>query len=208
MMPFITEEIWQSVAPLAARPGDGKAPTIMLQPYPVATAFPRNEDEERAIEPAKAVILAAREIRGQRAVPHSRPVDIYIRVDSNWKVDAINGTIVPVKAMANVHSVHYLEPGESISASAMSIVSGVSSYVPLSQLVNDPAAELERLAKRKAKLLQEIRKAEGKLSNQNFVANAPAEVVEQERARIANFQRDVAQVEQHEQETNALAAQR
>jgi valyl-tRNA synthetase len=204
MMPFVTEEIWQSVARLASRSG----PTIMLQPYPAAGEFPRNEDAERAMEPAKAIVSTAREIRGQRNVPHSRPIDLHIRVDANWKVAAIDGTIVPVKAMANVHSIHYLAAGESLSASAMSIVSGVSSYAPLSQLVHDPAAELERLGKRKAGLLQEIRKAEAKLSNQNFVANAPMDIVAQERDRIAKFQREVAEVEQHEQDTHALMAQR
>ena len=68
LMPFITEEIWQAVAPLAGQRGE----TIMLQPYPRATEFPRDAAAERSIAPIKAAILGARQIRGQLDIPQSR----------------------------------------------------------------------------------------------------------------------------------------
>ncbi len=72
LMPFITEEIWQAVAPMAGRKGE----TIMLQSYPTAAEFPRDAAAEAAITPIKAVILGARQIRGQLDIPQSREIAV------------------------------------------------------------------------------------------------------------------------------------
>jgi valyl-tRNA synthetase len=75
-------------------------------------------------------------------------------------------------------------------------------------LIDDPAAELARLHKRKAKTQQDLGKEEGKLSNRNFVDKAPAETVAEVHTRVANFRRQVAEIEQQEQAVSALVAQR
>jgi valyl-tRNA synthetase len=71
-------------------------------------------------------------------------------------------------------------------------------------LIDDPDAELARLAKRKAKTRQDLAKIEGRLANQSFVANAPAEIVEQERTRIATFKSEIAQLEEQERRVGLL----
>jgi valyl-tRNA synthetase len=86
----------------------------------------------------------------------------------------------------------------------MQLVDGQVVHAPLASLIDDLDAELTRLAKRKAKTLQEITKCEAKLGNQSFVANAPPAVVEQERARIADFKTEVAQIEEQERRVRQL----
>ncbi|HEX2492835.1 MAG TPA: valine--tRNA ligase, partial [Steroidobacter sp.] len=84
LTPFITEEIWRCIAPLAGKQGA----TIMLQPYPAAAEFPRDESAERAIAPIKAVILAARQIRGQLDVARSRATQLFVKPPSaaEWRI--------------------------------------------------------------------------------------------------------------------------
>ena len=86
----------------------------------------------------------------------------------------------------------------------MQLIDGHTVHAPLTSLIDDPDAELARLAKRKVKARQELTKCEAKLANQNFVANAPAEIVEQERARIADFTREIGQIEEQERRVALL----
>jgi valyl-tRNA synthetase len=86
----------------------------------------------------------------------------------------------------------------------MQLVDGHVIHAPLSSLIDDAEVELARLAKRKVKAAQELAKFEAKLSNQNFVANAPAEIVEQDRARIADFKQQIAEIEEQERRVALL----
>ena len=81
LMPFITEEIWQKVGPLAGRTG----PTVMLQPYPTADEFAADAAAERQIAALQAVVLGVRQIRGELDVPHSRATPVYVRVAQAWR---------------------------------------------------------------------------------------------------------------------------
>ena len=200
LMPFITEEIWQSVAKLAAKQG----PTLMLQPYPQVAEFARDEAAERAIAPVKATILGARQIRGQLDVPRSRQMPIYVKAPTASETQLIQANAELIKFLANVTDIHALEDEAGLPPTAMQLVEGHVVHAPLTSLIDDPDAELARLAKRKAKTRQEIAKAEGKLGNQNFVANAPAEIVEQERNRIADFKSEVTQLEEQERRVGLL----
>ncbi len=200
VMPFITEEIWQSLAPLAGRQG----PTIMLQPYPQRAQFPHDEAAERAIAPVKAAILGARQIRGQLDVPRSRQMPSYIKPSSAEARALIDANRTYVVALANLSELHFIEDESSLPPTAMQLVDGETTHVPLASIIDDPDAELARLAKRKAKVRQDLAKAEGKLRNQNFVANAPAEIVEQERTRIADFSHEITQLEEQERRVALL----
>ena len=77
----------------------------------------------------------------------------------------------------------------------MQLIDGQTIHAPLASLIDDPDAELARLAKRRAKVQQELAKCEAKLQNKNFVANAQPKSFEQEHARIAEFTREIAQLE-------------
>src|SRR5918999_180118 len=96
-------------------------------------------------------------------------------------------------------------PGRTeLPPSASAIVERRTISSPLAGLIDNPAAELARLQKRKAKALQDVRREEAKLSNQSFIANAPAELVAEVRGRIAEAQRQIEQIEEQERQVRSL----
>jgi valyl-tRNA synthetase len=200
LMPFITDEVWQSVAPLAGRRGE----TIMLQPYPLATEFPRDEAAERAIAPIRAAILGARQIRGQLDVPQSREIAVYFQSADRGDAESLNASSAVIQSVGRITKLEIVVDDAGLPPSATASVDGRTVYSPLAALIDDPDAELSRLAKRKTKARQDLGKAETKLSNQNFVASAPPEIVEQERGRVTEFQRQIAQIEEQERRVALL----
>jgi valyl-tRNA synthetase len=204
MMPFITEEIWQSVAPLAARTG----PTIMLQPYPDATDFPQDAAAEAAIAAIKAAILGARQIRGQLDIPQSREIVIHYQSPHADDQHSLTANLTVVRAVGRISELRIVADGTQLPPSASASVEQRTISSPLAGLIDDPAAELARLQKRKAKATQDLDRERVKLNNRKFVDSAPAHIVAEVHTRIADFQRLVAQVEQQEQAVSALVAQR
>jgi len=200
LMPFITEEIWQAVAPLASNTGA----TIMLQSYPKTTDFPIDVAADNAIAPIKAAILGPRQIRGQLDVPQSRKITLYFKAAQPGDWQAIADNLTLVQGTANVSGIIEVKDETSLPPTALQVVDGRSLYAPLKELIDDIDAELARIEKRKAKTAQELTKCENKLSNDKFVANAPAEVVEQERARIAAFKAELAQFEEQARRVRGL----
>ena len=93
-------------------------------------------------------------------------------------------------------------------AEVVVVLGGKAVHAPLASLIDDPDLELTRLAKRKAKTRQDLVKCENKLANENFVANAPPDIVEQERARIADFARQIGEIEEQERRVAALKSTR
>jgi valyl-tRNA synthetase len=200
LMPFITDEVWQTVAPLAGRRGE----TIMLQPYPLATEFPRDEAAERAIAPIKAAILGARQIRGQLDVPQSREIAVYFQSTDRNDAESLGASSAVIQSVGRIAKLEIVGDAAGLPPSATASVDGRTVYSPLAALIDDPDAELSRLAKRKTKARQDLGKAEAKLTNQNFVASAPPEIVAQERGRVTEFQRQIAQIEEQEQRVALL----
>ncbi len=190
LMPFITEEVWQAVAPLAGKQGD----TIMLQAYPTVADFPVDAAAERELALVKAAILGPRQIRGQLDVPQSRKIPIFVKTsnDSDWLAIERNAELI--RGVASVESLQRITDEASLPPTALQVVDGHSIYAPLKSLIDDVDAELARIEKRRAKVAQDLAKCETKLSNGNFVANAPAEVVEQERARITAMNAEIDQL--------------
>jgi len=200
LMPFITEEIWQVVAPLAGTNG----PTIMLQPYPQASEFQVDADAEKELALVKAIILGPRQIRGQLDVPQSRKIPVYIKTASEADWQAIERNADLIKAAASIESLERIEDESKLPPTALQIVDGQSIYAPLKSLIDDIDAEVARIEKRRAKTAQDLAKREAKLANVNFVANAPAEVVEQERARIAAMSKEIEQLAEQAKRVAAL----
>ena len=204
MMPFVTEEIWQSVAPLAGR----TAATIMLQPYPLATDFPQDTAAERSIASIKAAILGARQIRGQLNVPQSREIVIHYQSPYEDDQHSLSVSANVVKAVGRISELHVVAVGAQLPPSATAGIDQRTISSPLAGLIDDPAVELARLQKRKAQTKQDLDKEEAKLRNTKFVEGAPADKVAEVHTRIANFKRQIAEVEQQEQMVSALVARR
>jgi len=180
LIPFVTEELWQSVAPLAGKPGE----TVMLAPYPAAQPEKIDEAAEREAAVAKQVVNAARNLRSEMKVPPKDRIRFYA---SGRLSDATVTAFITLAGAAEVRQVQELPPSESPVAVA-------GPHRLMAHIEVDPAAERARLGKEIARLEGEISKARGKLANVSFVERAPAAVVEQEKARLAGFEATLAKL--------------
>ncbi|MCU5782030.1 valyl-tRNA synthetase [Alcanivorax balearicus MACL04] len=205
-MPFITEEIWQKVAPLAGKvpaADTGKAPaadtgienaTIMLQPYPQPEQDKVDEQAERDIEWIKAVITAIRNIRGEMRIPPSRTLDVYLHNGKDEDQRRLQANHNFLCRLAKLDSINWLNADDSAPASATSLVGDMEILVPMAGLI-DKDAEIDRLTKEVDKLRKEVGRAEGKLKNPAFVDKAPEAVVAKEKAKLDDYRSQLARLE-------------
>jgi valyl-tRNA synthetase len=186
LMPFITEEIWQGVAGLAGRAG----PTVMLASYPIAADYPTDEVAEKELGWVQAFVLGVRQIRGEMNIKPSKLIPVLLRNASEQDALYTQRHQAYLEKLAGLESITVLPEGTRPPESAIALVGDLSILVPMAGLI-DAAAEAERLGKQLAKAAQDLTKTQAKLSNENFVRNAPVEVVELERTRVAELQRTV-----------------
>ena len=189
VMPFITEEIWQRVAPLAGRPG----PSVMLAPYPRSADFPVDEPSEREVSWLQAFILAVRQIRGEMNIAPSRRIPLLYRNASAHDLDLIQRHHTWLERLAGVEPPRALAPTEPVPPAATALVGDLTLLVPMAGLI-DAAAEAERLSKLLARAQSDLDKARTRLANDNFVRNAPEAVVTTERQRLADLEQTVARL--------------
>ncbi len=180
LIPFITEELWQTVAPLAGKAkGDGSE-SIMIQAYPLADSAAINPEAEAWVAQLKQMVTACRSLRGEMNLSPAVKVPLIAAGDT-----ATVETYAPyIAALAKLSSVS--ASGDALPESDAP-VQIVGDYRLMLKVEIDVAAEKERVAKEIARIDGEIAKAEKKLSTESFVARAPAAVVEQEKARLADF---------------------
>jgi valyl-tRNA synthetase len=190
LMPFITEEIWQRAAPLAGRTGE----TVMLQPFPKADEFPRDAEAEREIEWIRSFILGVRQIRSGMDIAPSRKLPVLLQNASAEDLARAERHRPYLERLAGLESITPLAAGATAPQSATALVGELTILVPMAGLI-DAAAEIERLGKRIAKSKDDLGKISKKLSNENFVKNAPPEVVAQDRERAAELERTIASLE-------------
>jgi valyl-tRNA synthetase len=186
-MPFITEEIWQRVAPLAGVSGE----TVMLAPYPHAREFPPDEAAESEAAWIQAVILGVRQIRGEMNISPGRRIPLLLRDASPQDLLLIERHRALLERLAGLESATVLAPGSPAPQAAVALVGTLALLVPMAGLI-DAAAEAERLGKLLAKTQADLAKTEAKLANENFVRNAPPQVVHTERERAAELARTLA----------------
>jgi valyl-tRNA synthetase len=191
LMPFITEEVWQRVAPLVrADPG----PTIMLQPYPAVDEAARDAAAEAELRWAMDFILAVRRIRGEMDIAPGRRFPVLLAGATAADLERLARTRHYLERLANVDGLAPLPAGAPEPESAVALLGTLRILVPMAGLI-DVAAEAARLAKRLAKLRADLARTEAKLGNASFVANAPPAVVAQERARLAEFGREAQELD-------------
>ncbi len=183
LMPFITEEIWQRVAPLLGIEGD----TIMLQAYPQAGEAMIDEAAEADIDWVKGVIEGIRNIRGEMNIPPGKAFPALLRGDAKdqQRLDANRQYLMK---LAKLSQLDWLDPGSEVPVSATQLYGEMEILVPLADLI-DKDAEITRLEKEIAKLDKNLQAINGKLSNSKFVDNAPAEIVATERQRLQDTEK-------------------
>ena len=187
VMPFITETLWQQVATRLGQIQNGEAASIMLQTFPVPQDMPANENAENQIEWLKAVITGIRTIRGEANIKPSQDIPLLLQGGNAADKDNATQAENMLGRLANVTSIEWLSDDEKAPLNALSLVGDLKVMVPLAGLI-DLEAERGRIGKEVDKARQELEKIDKKLSNEAFVAKAPAAVVNKDRERAAELQ--------------------
>jgi valyl-tRNA synthetase len=180
VIPFITEELWQKVAPVAGKTGE----SVSTSPYPATNAANVDEAAEAWMAHLKTVVDACRNLRGEMNVSPGTRLPAFVLGDQAFMRDA-----APVlQALARLSEVRVFDDEASWAAAAQAAPVAVAGGARLCLYMEiDVAAEKARLGKEAARLAGELAKANAKLANEAFVAKAPPAVIEQERKRIADF---------------------
>ena len=176
-LPFITEELWQTVAPLANR---HDTPSIMLAAWPQADAAQRSEAAEADLARFQALVEATRSLRGEMKLSPAERVPLL----ASGNTALLGRFAAHLAALGKLGEVQLVDALPTDTAAPVAVVEDVRLML---KIEIDPAAERARLQKEIDRLDGEIAKAQGKLGNENFTARAPAAVVAQERERLASF---------------------
>ena len=182
-MPFITEEIWQRVKKLAGKKGG----TIQLELYPVSDKTKKNDEVEIVMAYLQILIVQIRRVRDEMNIAPAKLISLILDKGDDLDMERINKHQTFLKKFAKLDSIHWLAPNEELPPSKPIPLGNLNLYIPYSGLI-DVAAETTRLQKEIAKLETELERSENKLTNENYVAKAPAEVVAKERERVAEIQ--------------------
>ncbi|ESK40511.1 valyl-tRNA synthetase [Acinetobacter nectaris CIP 110549] len=187
LMPYLTEEIWQILAPMVGREGK----TIMTANYPIAEEDKINEQAETDMSWLQGLIGAVRNIRGEMGLGNARLLPVLLKNITDAEQTRIQRIEPLFKALAKVESIEFLSDSQEPPLSSSSVIGHASVFVPMKGLI-DPKAELARLQKDLDKVQKQHDQIANKLSNEGFVKKAPPAVVEGEKAKLAEF---VAQLE-------------
>ncbi|WP_180134047.1 valine--tRNA ligase [Acinetobacter sp. YH12071] len=199
LMPYLTEEIWQTLAPKLNISGE----TIMLAQYPVADQALVNEQAEADMQWLQGLIGAVRNIRGEMGLGNARLLPVLLQNTTDSEKAQIARIEPLFKALAKVESITFLADAEQPPLSSSSVVGHVSVFVPMKGLI-DPKAELGRLQKDLDKVQKQHDQIATKLSNEGFVAKAPAAVVEGEKVKLAEFADQLAKIKANMEQIAAL----
>lgn len=189
IMPYLTEEIWQTLAPMLGIQGE----TIMTAAYPVPAQEKINEQAEADMQWLQGLIGAVRNIRGEMGLGNARLLPVLLQNTTESEKAQITRIEALFKALAKVESITFLADTEQPPLSSSSVVGHVSVFVPMKGLI-DPKAELGRLQKDLDKVQKQHDQIATKLGNEGFVAKAPAAVVEGEKAKLAEFADQLAKI--------------
>lgn len=198
LMPFITEELWQELAPKLNLP----ITTIMLQPYP---KFDQNQvDYHATTEMAwvKKIILAIRNIRGEMNIPPTKPLNLLLNKGSDIDQILVKQYEHYLKSLAKLESINWIKE-EKIPPTITTLVDNLELHLVTSNLF-DPAIEITRIEKELKKLRNELGRIEEKLKNPQYTSKAPEAIVNQERANLLEKQTQLAKLQLHLEKVTIL----
>ena len=181
-MPFITEEVWQKIAPMI---GNNDA-SIMTQAYPAANLEARDEEADEHIVWLKGVIEAIRTIRGEMDISPAKAINVFLRNGTAEDQNKLEAYRPYLQKLAKLASIAWLPVEQKAPAAATQLFKDLEILVPLAGLI-DVDAEQARLTKEITKLETGLKSVRGKLGNAKFVDNAPETVVAKERGKEAQM---------------------
>ena len=182
VIPFITEELWQKIAPIAGRSGE----SVMIAPYPRPDPSKVDEAAESWMARLKELVNAPRNLRGEMKLPPAQRVPLYAVCEAR----EIEPYVPVMKALARLSEVRAVDELPALDA-PVAVVGGLRLML---RVEVDPAQERERLAKEIARLEGELSRARAKLANKGFIERAPAEVVTLEKERMESFSATLAKL--------------
>jgi valyl-tRNA synthetase len=200
--PFISEEIWQRVRVSAGVSGD----TIMRCAFPSAADIKADPEAEPEMRWVMDFILGVRQIRGEMDIAPSRKLEVLLQNAGSKDIDYLDRNLQYLMRLAGVDVPRTLGPAQAAPISAVALLGGMEILVPMAGLI-DPAAELERLAKRQRRADSDLTKMESKLNNSEFARNAPAEVVAKDQQRLAELRTEIGQLAAQIARVTALKTQ-
>ncbi|MGM1050126.1 MAG: valine--tRNA ligase [Bacillota bacterium] len=177
-MPFISEEIWQHL------PHEGE--TVMLSSWPTYDASLENKEAVAEMDLLMDVIRAVRNIRAEVNVPMSKKIELMLSAADANVLGIVERNADYIRRFCNTSEYQAAFGLEAPDKAMTAIVTGVELYLPLAGLI-DIDQEIARLEKEVQHLTSEVDRVEKKLSNQGFVSKAPAKVIEEERAKQADY---------------------
>jgi valyl-tRNA synthetase len=198
-MPFITEEIWQRVAPLAGINAD----TIMLQPYPIADEAQIDINAIAETNWVMNFILGVRRIRGEMNIAPGKPLPVLLQNGSDADLQSLNSNRLYLQKLGRLESITWLNNDESTPESAIALLGEMNILIPMAGLI-DKEAELARLEKEIQKINNDLPRIEGKLNNPAFVDKAPQEVIDKEKAKMAELRSMLNNLEQQQLKIQSL----
>jgi valyl-tRNA synthetase len=196
IMPFITEEIWQTL-PEAVRSQESgvRSESIMIAAYPVADEKRINPEIEQDMQMVMDLILSVRNIRGEMNIAPSMQIAAIVKVENREIGEHLEKCSSYVKTLARLSELRIGIAENKPKSAATGVIRGAEVYVPLEGII-DLAQERDRLQKEIAKISKDIDVFSKKLSNKNFVDKAPKEVVEKDTAKLEEFKAKREKLEQ------------
>ncbi|MDI3238698.1 valine--tRNA ligase [Acinetobacter ursingii] len=203
LMPYLTEEIWQTLAPMLGKGTAIGQHTIMTAQYPVPETAKINEQAEADMQWLQGLIGAVRNIRGEMGLGNARLLPVLLQNISDAERTQIERIQPLFKALAKVESIEFLSKDQEPPLSSSSVIGHASVFVPMKGLI-DPKAELGRLQKDLDKVQKQHDQIANKLGNEGFVAKAPAAVVEGEKAKLAEYADQLSKIKASMEQIAAL----
>ena len=184
IMPYLTEQIWQTIAPLLGRKNTD---SIVVADYPQTDASQISEQTEADMAWLQELIASVRNIRGEMKLGNAVRLPVLLQNVSSDEEARLSRIKNQFKALAKVESLEIVKEGDEVPLSSSSMVGQLRVLVPMKGLI-DPTAELARLGKAHEKLQKQADGIARKLGNEGFVSKAPAEVVDAEKAKLAELE--------------------
>jgi valyl-tRNA synthetase len=199
LMPYITEEIWQKIAPLAGVAGE----TIMLQPFPEVQAVRIDTEAESEMDWLMKFVLGVRRIRGEINIPPGKALPVLLQDGSTQDRQFFANNTALIQRMARLETAQWLEVNQPAPEAAIALVGDLKILVPMAGLI-DKQAELDRLNKEISKIQANLPRIEGKLNNPKFVNKAPAAVIEKERVKLEDFRSQLDKLQEQKVKIEGL----
>ncbi len=198
-MPFITEEVWQKIAPLVGKTGE----SIMLESFPASSGALLDQQAQDDIAWLQTVIVAIRNIRGEMNIASGKPLNALFKNGSDQDKARLENYKNFLSKLAKLGTIQWLASGEEAPMSATALAGKMEILIPMAGLI-DVEQEVTRLTKEIEKLSKEQGRISGKLSNANFTDKAPEAVVAKERSKLEEVESTLTKIQQQISELKSL----